>query len=102
VLGLNDDASVRCLKGPTRPINTQDDRAQVLAALAAVDTVVLFGEATPLELIKVLKPDILVKGADYTEATVVGAAEIKAWGGKVVLIDLLAGRSTTRMIERSK
>jgi D-beta-D-heptose 7-phosphate kinase / D-beta-D-heptose 1-phosphate adenosyltransferase len=100
ILGLNSDESVRVLKGPTRPINKEGDRAQVLAALAAVDAVVIFGEQTPLELIKVLKPDVLVKGADYTEATVVGAAEIKAWGGKVVLIDLLAGRSTTGTIAK--
>jgi D-beta-D-heptose 7-phosphate kinase/D-beta-D-heptose 1-phosphate adenosyltransferase len=100
VVGLNSDASVRTLKGPTRPLNRQDDRAQVLAALAAVDLVVVFDEATPLELINALRPTILVKGADYREDQVVGGAEVKSWGGRVVLIDLLPGRSTTGTIGR--
>ncbi|PKM98055.1 MAG: D-glycero-beta-D-manno-heptose 1-phosphate adenylyltransferase [Elusimicrobia bacterium HGW-Elusimicrobia-3] len=90
-LGLNSDASVRRLKGPSRPINKAGDRAVVLAALAAVDAVVVFSEDTPLKLIKALRPDILVKGADYRNATVVGAE----YAGRVALIPLLKGRSTT-------
>jgi len=90
-LGLNSDASVRRLKGPSRPINRAGDRALVLAALAAVDAVVLFGEDTPLKLIKALRPDILVKGADYRNGTVAGAE----YAGRVALIPLLKGRSTT-------
>lgn len=100
IVGLNTDKSVQALKGPTRPINNEDDRAQVLAALAAVDAVVLFGEQTPRELIVAIKPDVLVKGADYSEDQVIGGTEVKSWGGKVVLIDLLAGRSTTGMIQK--
>lgn len=90
-LGLNSDASVRSLKGPSRPLNRAGDRALVLAALAAVDAVVVFGEETPIKLIKALKPDILVKGADYRNRTVVGAE----FAGRVALIPLLKGRSTT-------
>jgi D-beta-D-heptose 7-phosphate kinase/D-beta-D-heptose 1-phosphate adenosyltransferase len=92
-LGLNSDASVRALKGPSRPLNRAGDRATVLAALAAVDAVVVFGEETPIKLIKALKPDILVKGADYRNSTVVGAE----FAGRVALIPLLKGRSTTRL-----
>ncbi len=98
VLGLNSDASVRRLKGEGRPVNGEHDRACVLAALAAVDAVVVFGEDTPLELITALTPDILVKGADYTVDTVVGADVVREAGGRVVLVDLVAGRSTTRTI----
>ena len=90
-LGLNSDASVRRLKGPSRPINKAGDRALVLAALAAVDAVVVFSEDTPLKLIKALRPDILVKGADYRNGTVVGAE----YAGRVALVPLLKGRSTT-------
>jgi D-beta-D-heptose 7-phosphate kinase/D-beta-D-heptose 1-phosphate adenosyltransferase len=98
VLGLNSDASVRRLKGEGRPVNDEHDRACVLAALAAVDAVVVFEEDTPLELITALTPDILVKGADYTVETVVGADIVQKAGGRVVLVDLVAGRSTTRTI----
>jgi len=90
-LGLNSDASVRRLKGPARPINKAGDRALVLAALAAVDAVVVFSEDTPIKLIKALRPDILVKGADYRNGTVVGAE----YAGRVALVPLLKGRSTT-------
>lgn len=90
-LGLNSDASVRRLKGPSRPINKAGDRALVLAALAAVDAVVVFSEDTPIKLIKALRPDILVKGADYRNGTVVGAE----YSGRVALVPLLKGRSTT-------
>ena len=98
VLGLNSDASVRRLKGPTRPVNKQKDRAIVLSALAAVDAVVLFKEDTPLNLIKIIKPDILVKGADYTVKTVVG----REYAGKVVLCPLVKGKSTTNLIKKAK
>lgn len=100
VLGLNSDASVRRLKGDGRPVNDEHDRACVLAALASVDAVVLFGEDTPLELIEALKPDILVKGADYTVDQVVGADLVRRAGGRVVLVDIVAGRSTTGTIAR--
>ncbi|OIN99206.1 MAG: D-glycero-beta-D-manno-heptose 1-phosphate adenylyltransferase [Elusimicrobia bacterium CG_4_10_14_0_2_um_filter_56_8] len=90
-LGLNSDSSVKRLKGPSRPHNKAADRAIVLAALAAVDAVVVFPQDTPLNLIKALKPDILVKGADYRNSTVVG----REFSGRVALIPLLKGRSTT-------
>ncbi|MBZ9697760.1 MULTISPECIES: D-glycero-beta-D-manno-heptose-7-phosphate kinase [unclassified Mesorhizobium] len=98
VLGLNSDASVRRLKGPGRPVNDQHDRACVLAALASVDAVIVFDEDTPLALIEALLPDILVKGADYTIDTVVGADVVQKAGGRVVLVDLVAGKSTTGTI----
>jgi D-beta-D-heptose 7-phosphate kinase/D-beta-D-heptose 1-phosphate adenosyltransferase len=100
ILGLNTDRSVSALKGPSRPVIHEQDRARVLAALAAVDAVILFDEDTPLDLIKAIKPDILAKGSDYTEAQVVGAEEIKAWGGRVALVDLVAGRSTSGILEK--
>ena len=92
-LGLNSDASVRRLKGPSRPLNKEGDRARVLAAMAAVDAVVVFTQDTPLELIKALRPDVLVKGADYRAETVVGAE----FSGRVALVPLLKGRSTTAL-----
>jgi D-beta-D-heptose 7-phosphate kinase / D-beta-D-heptose 1-phosphate adenosyltransferase len=100
VVGLNTDESVARLKGPSRPVNALADRAAVLAALAAVDAVVAFAEDTPLELVRALRPDVLVKGADYTEDRVVGADLVRASGGEVVLVDLLPGRSTTGIAAR--
>jgi len=100
VVGLNTDSSVRALKGPERPLIGEQDRARVLAALAAVDAVVLFDGATPLELILALHPDVLAKGADYREEEVVGASEVKSWGGQLVLIPLVDNRSTTGIIQR--
>ena len=100
VVALNDDASVRLLKGNERPLRLQDERARVLAALACVDYVVVFGEATPLALIKSLKPDVLVKGGDYTLATVVGREEVEASGGSVRLIPYVEGISTTELVAR--
>jgi len=100
VLGLNTDQSVRKLKGPTRPVIHEDDRARVLAGLEAVDAVILFGEDTPLELIKAVRPDVLVKGSDYREDQVVGGAEVKSWGGRVALVDVVPGRSTSGIIEK--
>ncbi|HQR47485.1 MAG TPA: D-glycero-beta-D-manno-heptose 1-phosphate adenylyltransferase, partial [Thermoanaerobaculia bacterium] len=102
VVGLNSDASVRALKGPERPILSERDRAQVLGGLDAVDFVVVFGEATPERLIEALRPDVLVKGGDYTEATVVGASLVRSWGGTVVLIPLVPGGSTTTMVARMR
>jgi D-beta-D-heptose 7-phosphate kinase/D-beta-D-heptose 1-phosphate adenosyltransferase len=100
VVGLNSDASVARLKGPTRPVQSEAARATVLASLAAVDLVVVFGEDTPLETIAALRPDILVKGADYTIDTVVGAHLVQGWGGRVVLAQLVDGCSTTNTIRR--
>ncbi|WP_422924041.1 D-glycero-beta-D-manno-heptose-7-phosphate kinase [Singulisphaera sp. PoT] len=102
VVGLNTDRSVRQLKGPTRPVVVQGDRAQVLAGLASVDAVVLFDEETPLELIAGLKPDVLVKGGDYEESQVVGGELVKSWGGRVAIIPLVEGRSTTKLLEKSQ
>lgn len=102
VVGLNSDASVKRLKGLERPVQNEKARATVLATLNPVDLVVIFNEDTPLELIKALRPNVLVKGADYTEATVVGAAEVKSWGGKVVLANLVEGQSTTNTIQKLK
>ena len=96
VLGLNSDASIKRLKGKNRPINKQADRALVVAALGAVDAVCLFSQDTPLELIKLVKPDILVKGADYKNKEVVGSQ----FAGKVVLFPLIKGRSTTNLINK--
>lgn len=100
VVGLNSDASVKRIKGPTRPVRSEAERAYVLAALASVDAVVIFDQDTPLELITRLRPDAIVKGGDYNPDTVVGAKEIKAWGGEVVIIPLTPGHSTTSIIER--
>jgi D-beta-D-heptose 7-phosphate kinase / D-beta-D-heptose 1-phosphate adenosyltransferase len=100
VIGLNTDASVRRLKGPERPIQRESARATVLSSLASVDLVVLFAEDTPLSLIKAIRPDVLVKGADYRPDQVVGADLVRRNGGKVLLVDLLAGEGTTATIER--
>jgi D-beta-D-heptose 7-phosphate kinase/D-beta-D-heptose 1-phosphate adenosyltransferase len=100
VVGVNSDDSVRRLKGPTRPVKREADRVYVLAALECVDQVVMFGEDTPLELVKKLRPDVIVKGGDYAEDTIVGAKEVKSWGGRVVVVPLTPGQSTTRIIER--
>ena len=100
VVGLNAADSVRRLKGPTRPVRTEAERAYVLAALAVVDAVVLFDQDTPLELIRLLQPDVLVKGGDYTEATIVGAPDVRARGGDVLVVPLTPGHSTTATIAR--
>ncbi|MGB9154109.1 MAG: D-glycero-beta-D-manno-heptose-7-phosphate kinase [Alphaproteobacteria bacterium] len=100
VVGLNSDASIKRLKGETRPVQNEAARSAVLSSLTDVDHVVIFGEDTPLELIKALRPDILVKGADYTVDKVVGAEEVKSWGGKVVLAELIEGQSTTKTIAK--
>jgi D-beta-D-heptose 7-phosphate kinase/D-beta-D-heptose 1-phosphate adenosyltransferase len=100
IVGVNSDGSVKRLKGPTRPVRTAPERCYVLAALDAVDAVVLFEEDTPFELIRAVRPDVLVKGGDYTEASIVGAPEVRGWGGDVVVIPLTPGHSTTSTIER--
>lgn len=100
IVGVNSDDSVRRLKGEGRPIREEHDRAYVVAALEAVDAVVLFGDDTPLELILTLRPDVLVKGGDYTPDTVVGRDEVEGWGGRVVIVPLTRGHSTTSIIER--
>ncbi|GAB4170651.1 MAG: D-glycero-beta-D-manno-heptose-7-phosphate kinase [Thalassobaculales bacterium] len=100
IVGLNSDASVRRLKGESRPVKDENERAAIMASLEAVDLVTVFEEDTPLALIEALRPDVLVKGADYTVETTVGAREVQSWGGKVVLADLAAGYSTTGTIRR--
>lgn len=102
VLGLNTDASVSRLKGPQRPVVDEYARARLMAALSFVDTVILFDEPTPKELIEALKPDILVKGDDYTVQTIVGADFVLANGGAVETIALVQGYSTTALIEKIK
>jgi len=100
VIGLNTDSSVRILKGKNRPLQDEQDRALILAALEAVDLVILFDEDTPLEIITFLKPGILVKGSDYTIDNIVGAKEIVQWGGKVETIEFVNGKSTSLIIEK--
>ena len=100
VVGLNNDDSVKRLKGPTRPINNEQDRARVLGALESVGAVAVFTQDTPLELIKAVQPDTLVKGADYTKDKVVGADVVESYGGRVELVDLVAGKSTTATLAR--
>jgi len=99
MVGLNDDASVRQLKGTRRPLLPQHERARILAALACVDYVTVFGEPTPLVLIMAVQPDVLVKGGDYTPETVVGRAEVEAYGGTVHILPYVAGASTTALID---
>ena len=102
IVGLNSDASVKKLKGPSRPINNTESRAMVLAHLIVVDAVVVFEEETPLELIKALLPDVMVKGGDYTIDQVVGGKEVIANGGKVIINPIVEGFSTTSLIEKMK
>ena len=98
VVGLNSDASVRRLKGPERPVRGEAERAYVLAAFETVDCVVVFDQDTPLELVNALHPDVLVKGGDYTEATIVGASDVRSWGGEVRVVPLTPGQSTTNIL----
>lgn len=99
VVGINGDESVRRLKGPERPVRTEADRAFVLGALEVVDVVTVFDEDTPLELVRRLEPDVIVKGGDYTPDSIVGADIVRQRGGEVVVIPLTAGHSTTSIIE---
>jgi D-beta-D-heptose 7-phosphate kinase/D-beta-D-heptose 1-phosphate adenosyltransferase len=100
IVAINSDASVNSLKGPTRPIVGERERARVLASLAAVDAVVVFPEPTPLELIVAARPDVIVKGGDYAVDTVVGAKEVQSWGGQVKIVPIVEGYSTTQLIAR--
>ena len=103
ILGLNTDASVKRLgKSPERPINSQETRATILAALECVDAIILFDEDTPLELIDFVQPDVLVKGSDYKAEDIVGYDIVNAKGGKVITIQLVDGFSTTKLIEKMK
>ena len=100
VVGVNSDASVRRLKGPTRPVRSEGERVYVLAALECVDAVTVFDDDTPLELIELIRPDVIVKGGDYSIETIVGAQEVLARGGEVVVVPLTPGQSTTGIINR--
>jgi D-beta-D-heptose 7-phosphate kinase/D-beta-D-heptose 1-phosphate adenosyltransferase len=101
MVAVNSDASVRLLaKGGDRPLVPERERARLVAALQCVDAVVLFDEPTPLALIQRVRPDVLVKGADYAPAAIVGAAEVQGWGGRVVRVPLVAGYSTTDLVAR--
>lgn len=102
ILGLNSDVSVRGNKGPSRPINSEQDRAEVVGALECVDAVVIFDEPTAEDLIALVRPDVYVKGGDYTLATLPEARIVQSYGGRVEFIPLVAGRSTTNVIERIK
>lgn len=102
IVGLNSDASTRRLKGEQRPINDEQSRALLLAAMVMVDAVVLFEEDTPLELIKLLEPDVLVKGGDYTVEQIAGAKEVIQKGGKVVINPIVEGFSTTGIVGKIK
>ena len=101
IVGVNRDASARRLgKGPDRPVVAERERARVVAALAAVDCVVLFAEDTPLALIRQLHPDVLVKGADYAPESIVGASDVEGWGGRVVRVPLVQDQSTTGLLRK--
>jgi D-beta-D-heptose 7-phosphate kinase/D-beta-D-heptose 1-phosphate adenosyltransferase len=100
IVGLNSDASVRKLKGAGRPVLNQEERAYILSALEQVDHIVIFGESTPLKLIKAIKPDVLVKGADYTHDTVVGRDFVESYGGRVALAPLVEGTSSSDIMSR--
>ena len=101
IVAINSDVSVSRLKGPSRPVVGERERARVLAAMASVDAVIVFDEPTPLELIVASKPDVITKGGDYSALTVVGAKEVRSWGGEVKILPLVEGQSTTQLIERS-
>jgi len=101
IVGINSDASVRKLKGPSRPVVPEHARARVLAGLEAVDGVVVFDEPTPLQLMLILQPDVIVKGGDYVAGEIVGAKEVRSWGGKVKIVPFVDGFSTTTLIAKS-
>ena len=102
VVGVNDDASVRRLKGNTRPLNPLQDRMSMLAALQSVDYVIPFSEDTPLELITILRPDIIVKGGDYKPEQMIGRELVESYGGEVVILQFKEGYSSTRLIDKIK
>jgi D-beta-D-heptose 7-phosphate kinase / D-beta-D-heptose 1-phosphate adenosyltransferase len=101
VVAINSDASVRGLKGPSRPVVGERDRARILAALAVVDAVVIFEDPTPLQLIETLRPDVIVKGGDYAEDNIVGAKEVRSWGGGVKIVPIVKGVSSTRLLAKA-
>ncbi len=101
IVGINSDDSVRRLKGPSRPINNEADRSTVVAAVRSVDYTVIFDEDTPLELITELRPNVITKGGDYTPDTIVGAEFVRKQGGDVVVIPLVAGKSTTSIVQKA-
>jgi len=100
VVAVNSDPSVRRFKGSSRPIFDQDERAEIVAAMESVDLVCVFDEDTPLETILKIRPDVLVKGADWKDKGIVGQREVESWGGKVVALDLVEGQSTSGILER--
>ncbi|HEX7978695.1 MAG TPA: D-glycero-beta-D-manno-heptose 1-phosphate adenylyltransferase [Gemmatimonadaceae bacterium] len=100
IVAINSDESVRRLKGPTRPVRGEAERAYVVAAFESVDCVVVFDQDTPLELVMRLRPDVLVKGGDYSEETIVGASQVRSWGGNVHVVPLTPGQSTTNIISK--
>ncbi|KYG68386.1 glycerol-3-phosphate cytidylyltransferase [Bdellovibrio bacteriovorus] len=102
VVGVNSDASVKKLKGPTRPVQIENDRAEILAALGAVDFTVIFTEETPENLIHRVRPDILVKGGDWSIESIVGAPFVMSYGGKVMSLQFVDGKSTTKLIEKAQ
>jgi rfaE bifunctional protein nucleotidyltransferase chain/domain len=102
VVALNSDASIQRLKGPERPLNPLEDRLEVMAALESVDYVTWFEEDTPLDVILLLRPKVLVKGGDWTVQQIIGGAEVLSWGGKVKSLPYIEGRSTTRIIEKAR
>ncbi len=100
ILALNSDSSVRSIKGEKRPVVPETERAEVVASLASVDYVTIFGELTPLELIEYLQPDVIVKGGDWAEKDIVGAEAVARWGGRVAIMPEIEGASTTNVIEK--
>ncbi len=100
ILALNSDSSVRSIKGEKRPVVPETERAEVVASLASVDYVTIFGELTPLELIEYLQPDVIVKGGDWAEKDIVGAEAVRKWGGRVAIMPEIEGASTTNVIEK--
>lgn len=102
VVGINADASVKRLKGPTRPVQSEQDRAEILAALGCVDFTVIFEEDTPANLIEKIRPDILVKGGDWKIESIVGADFVQSYGGVVMSLQFIDGKSTTKIIEKAQ
>lgn len=102
VVALNTDSSVKKLKGPTRPVQAENDRAEILAALGCVDFTLLFGEETPERIIHLIKPDVLAKGGDWKVEQIVGAPFVQSYGGQVYSLAFIEGKSTTRLIEKSQ
>jgi rfaE bifunctional protein nucleotidyltransferase chain/domain len=100
ILALNSDSSVRTIKGEKRPLIPQEERADVLAGLESVDYVTIFDEPTPLELINYLKPDVLIKGGDWAEESIVGRDVVRSWGGRVIVIPEIEGASTTNIVDK--